>query len=314
MDDIRNNERFADAYCRLSRIQLNPRRHTAADARAHSEAVAALASRLADANGCAPEVRRLLENLGRAHDVGKITGSARPERSLDVLRECGIEDPVFLALVRWHDTALPWYRAASRGEPPSEKAWRRLAGEVDLRLLAMFMVADRVDAPPGWRRNAPTVWFLAQARTRGLARELVLDVPDHPSEVRAGAVVLRGDGEEREVLVVRQGPGFEVPTSGIEWDELPEEAAVRAAQGSAGVGSAVPTGRELGQVDRSARDDGAEYLVRTRYLALRSTESAGGERAPQTVGEPRWLRRSDAGEVPLLDERVRPMLASALSA
>src|SRR5688572_20059105 len=166
MNGILQNPRFAELYQQLADVSLNPRRHTAANALEHSEAVAAQAEALARANALPEADIRLLADLGRAHDIGKVTGAARPERSLELLRECGVGDSALLALVKWHDTNLPWYMAAQRGQPPSEKAWRRLCSEIDLRALAIFMVADRVDAPPGWRRNAPVVWFLEQARGR----------------------------------------------------------------------------------------------------------------------------------------------------
>src|SRR5689334_4692975 len=191
MDRVLSHDRFAETFRRLAGVALNPRRHTAANALEHSEAVAARAGALARANGCSEREACLLEDLGRAHDIGKVTGTARPERSLEVLRECGVEDPALLALVKWHDTNLPWYLASTKGQPPSDKAWRRLAAEVDLRLLSIFMVADRVDAPPGWRRNAPIVWFLGEARARGLISGLVLDLPEHPSEISAGGALVR---------------------------------------------------------------------------------------------------------------------------
>jgi hypothetical protein len=178
MTSITSNERFAAHHQQLAGVTLNPSRHTAAHALAHSEAVAARAVALARANACSDAEIALLEDLGHAHDIGKVTGTARPEKSLEILRSCGVEDPAFLALVKWHDTSLPWHIAHTKGQPPSDKAWRRLAAEVDLRLLALFMVADRVDAPAGWRHNAPTVWFLDQARARGLLGDLTLDLPD----------------------------------------------------------------------------------------------------------------------------------------
>ena len=192
MEDLLKNPRFADAYERLGRVSLNPRRHTAPDARTHSDAVATRAGELARANGCSPAEEALLTDLGHAHDIGKITGTARPARSLEVLADCGVDDPTLLALVKWHDCSLPWHRSMSRGEAPSDRAWRRLAQSVDVRLLCLFMVADRVDAPGGWRRNAPTVWFLAEARTRGLVGDLELDLADCPSEVCAGAALVVG--------------------------------------------------------------------------------------------------------------------------
>ena len=175
MEDLLKNERFVAAYDTLGRVTLNPSRHTASNAREHSEAVAKMAARLASANGCTDDEVALLTNLGHAHDIGKITGTARPARSLDVLADCGIRDGTLLGLVKWHDTSLPWHQSALRGETPSDKAWRRLTSEVDLRLLCLFMVADRVDAPGGWRCNAATTWFISEARSRGLIGELILD-------------------------------------------------------------------------------------------------------------------------------------------
>ena len=148
MMDILQNERFAEAYERMKKVRLNPRRHTSANGWVHSESVSERAAALAKLNGRDAETVAMMRNLGRAHDIGKITGTARPERSLDVLADCGVEDDTFLELVKWHDTSLPWFNSAQRGKPVSDKAWRRLAERLDLELLLMFMVSDREDAPP----------------------------------------------------------------------------------------------------------------------------------------------------------------------
>src|SRR5437667_445327 len=113
MEDLLKNTEFAAAYARLATVTLNPRRHTAMNARSRSDTVAAMAARLAAANGSSALEVALLENLGHAHDIGKITGTARPARSVDVLAECGVTDRELLAPVKWHDTALPWQRAAA---------------------------------------------------------------------------------------------------------------------------------------------------------------------------------------------------------
>jgi 8-oxo-dGTP pyrophosphatase MutT (NUDIX family) len=313
MDSILNNERFAESFRRLAGVRLNPRRHTAANALEHSEAVASRAVELARANHCTEDELRLLENLGRAHDIGKITGTARPERSLEVLRECGVEDSVFLGLVKWHDTSLPWYLAKTKGQPPSDKAWRRLASEVDVRVLAMFMIADRVDAPPGWRRNAPTVWFLQEARQRGLISDLKLDLPNHPSEVSAGGAVVRDVEGTREVLVIRvRAEGYELPKGGIEWDELPSDAAARETREEAGVQSEVVAGRELGHVDYLVGEGTARHLKRVRYFILEPSVPVDLGALPDRTRERRWLRRSDAESVPLVNNELRVMLLDAL--
>lgn len=315
MESLFQNQRFAAAYERLAAVGLNPRRHTAADARAHSDAVAALAARLGAANGCTADEIVLLTNLGHAHDVGKSTGSARPAKSLDVLAECGVTDPGLLALVKWHDTNLPWHHAAERGEPPTDKAWRKLASAVDVRLLCLFMVADRVDAPGGWRRNAPATWFIAQARARGLVGELVLDLDDHPSERCAGAALVRHDGGLAEVLVIKvRSAGFELPKGGIEWDELPSEAAVRELGEEAGIdGAGLEVGPVLGHLDYVVGSGTDRHTKRVLYHRVTwSGEAALAER-PARTNERRWLLAADIDRVPLVSEALRPLLHAALA-
>lgn len=303
MEPITNNPRFAEAYRKLAHVTLNPRRHTAANALAHSEMVARKAGALARANGCPADEIQLLENLGRAHDIGKITGTAKPEKSLGVLAECAVEDAAFLALVKWHDTSLPWYLSAQRGQPPSDKAWRRLASELDVRVLAMFMVADRVDAPPGWRRNAPTVWFLEQAKQRGLIGELVLDVPGEPSEISAGGALVHDD----KLLVIRvRADHYELPKGGIEWDELPADAAVRETREEAGVTGGLVAERELGHLDYVVNG----YTKRVRYFVLSGDGSLG--RQPERTRERRWVDREDLVTLPLVGE-LRDLALRALT-
>jgi ADP-ribose pyrophosphatase YjhB (NUDIX family) len=303
MEPIRTNPRFEEAYRKLADVTLNPRRHTAANALAHSEMVARKAGALARANGCSADEVQLLENLGRAHDIGKITGTARPEKSLGVLADCGVAGEAFLALVKWHDTSLPWWNSTQRGQPPSDKAWRRLASELDVRLLAMFMVADRVDAPPGWRRNAPTIWFLAQAKQRGLIGDLVLDLLGEPSEISAGGALVH-DGK---LLVIRvREDHFELPKGGIEWDELPTDAAIRETREEAGVTGALAAERELGHLDYVTKG----YTKRARYFVLHGDASLGPE--PERTRERRWVTREDLDTLPLVGE-LRELALRALT-
>jgi ADP-ribose pyrophosphatase YjhB (NUDIX family) len=314
METLLDNEQFAAAYERLASVTLNPRRHTARDARAHSDAVAAMAARLGAANRCSAAEVALLRNLGHAHDIGKITGTARPARSLDVLAACGVPDRALLALVKWHDTSLPWHRSAGRGEPPSDKAWRRLASEVDVRLLCVFMVADRVDAPGGWRRNAPTTWFVSEARARGLIDNLVLDLDDHPSEVCAGAALLRHSGDGSEVLVTRtRAASFELPKGGIEWDELPEEAVVRELREESGVAGDLRVDDALGHIEYFVGSGPDRHLKRVVYHAVVSSGTLTLGELPARTRERRWLRKEDLDGVPLVNEELRLLLRTALN-
>lgn len=315
MNGILTLPSFQAAYERLAQVSLNPRRHTSPNARAHSETAASVARRLGEANGCSPSELRLLEDLGRAHDVGKVTGSARPEHSLEVLRECRVDDPGLLALVKWHDVGLPWFLAAQRGQAASEKAWRRLAREVDLRLLCLFAVADRSDAPGGWRRNAPTLWLLGEARRRGLIPELTLDLPDHPSLISAGGALVReapGSGS-RELLLIRvRESGFELPKGGIEWDEAPEAAAVRETLEESGVRGNLRVGRRIADLDHRVEVADKPVLKRVRYFALSPDGPLEMGVTPPRTRERRWIALADAETVMLAIPELRPLLRAAL--
>jgi hypothetical protein len=159
---------FREDFERLASVGLDPARHTSSDARAHSLAVARRARALARAAGLGPEDTRTLEDLALVHDIGKLSGTGAPSASVERLGRYGLDDARFVELVRFHDINLPWHQSRARGEAPSDRAWAKLARRVDLRLLAIFMVADRVDCPGGFRANAPLMWFLDEARARGL--------------------------------------------------------------------------------------------------------------------------------------------------
>ncbi len=167
MTSILDNPDFRSDFERLASVTLNPERHTAANARAHSLAVAARAAHLARRNGLDEQRQRTLVDLAYLHDIGKLAGTANPSASVELLPRYGIADSALIELVRMHDINLPWHLSMLRGEAPSDKAWRKLARRVDLSLLCLFMVADRVDCPGGWRANAALVWFLDEVARRG---------------------------------------------------------------------------------------------------------------------------------------------------
>jgi ADP-ribose pyrophosphatase YjhB (NUDIX family) len=274
--------------------------------------VAARARALAIANGWDPAEQDLLEDLGRAHDIGKVTGTARPERSLEVLDACGIDDALLRPLVRWHDTALPWWNAVRKGQPPGDAAWRRLVREVDLRQLSLFMVADRVDAPGGWRRNQPTLWFHGEARHRGLLGPLVVDLPGVPSEISAGAVLIDGDGAARRALVIRvRAAGFELAKGGLEWDELPAEAACRELREEAAVSGDLDVVGRLGELGYEYAEAGERWHKRVHVFAARAAGPLSFGELPDGTRERRWVDRAEAATLPLVHESLRaPLLAA----
>lgn len=185
MKTILESKELRDDLVALAAVTLDPTRHLAPNARVHSLAVAQRAVSLGRAAGASDDELRLLRLVGLTHDLGKLMpkaeeGEAHPTRSVQRLRErYGVDDARLLALVRYHDLNLPWYLSAQRGEAPSDRAWRRLAGRVDLWLLALQMLADRVDCRGGYKENAPLCWFLDQLERRELlSRPLPLTLAD----------------------------------------------------------------------------------------------------------------------------------------
>jgi hypothetical protein len=167
---------FQADYEKLRDVSLNPARHEATNAYEHCEMVRERVIALASLNGCTSAEIELLSDLARVHDIGKITGSTKSKESVNLLHKYGITDGRFVNLVKYHDANLPWWMADQRDQSPTDKAWRKMVRQLDVRLLCIFMVADRVDCPGGWRANEPLVWFLDQVKQRGLLDvELVID-------------------------------------------------------------------------------------------------------------------------------------------
>lgn len=171
MKTLIENEKFKADYLKLKTVSLNPERHSAGNAYEHCQMVAERAAELALLNQCSSSETECLITLAKVHDIGKILGTARPEGSLKLLQQYDALDDEFLNMVKYHDTNLPWYISMQKGQPPSHKAWGKLGRKVNMRLLCIFMVADRVDCPGGWQANAALVWFLDEATKRGFLPE-----------------------------------------------------------------------------------------------------------------------------------------------
>ena len=154
-------------------VSLNPEKHSVANGYDHCEQVRDRAIDLASHNECTPEQIELLANLARVHDIGKITGTANPSKSVELLPKYGIMDEHLLQLMKYHDTNPSWYISAQKGQPPSDKAWRKMARKVNMRLLCIFMVADRFDCPGGWKANDALIWFIGETKAKGYLEEPV---------------------------------------------------------------------------------------------------------------------------------------------
>lgn len=167
MTALIHSDNFKSDYQKLKNITLNPERHSAANAFEHCEQVAQRAEELARLNHCNERDTAILHALAKMHDIGKIHGTAKPEESLVLLESYGEVEAGFFNLVKYHDINLPWFIAKQKGQAPGDKSWKKLINKVDIRLLCLFMIADRVDCPGGWQSNDALVWFLEQVQQRG---------------------------------------------------------------------------------------------------------------------------------------------------
>ena len=174
MTSLHRNKKFQEDFKQLREVRLNPDRHEARNALEHCKLVRFRVLELAKMNSLSAEETILLENVALVHDIGKITGTTSPTASVKILRGYNIDDEKLLNMVKKHDINLPWYNAHLTGKPPTENDWQKLKRNVDLRLLCIFMIADRVDCPGGWRGNEPLVWFLDEARKRDLLEEKII--------------------------------------------------------------------------------------------------------------------------------------------
>jgi ADP-ribose pyrophosphatase YjhB (NUDIX family) len=325
MENLPADPCFLADYEKLKDVKLNPARHSARNAYEHCEMVAARVSQLATLNNCSPEEKRVLEHLAVAHDIGKISGTAHPAKSVELLPRYNVTDDAFTELVKYHDINLPWFLAHQRGQPPSHKAWQTLASKVNVRLLCLFMVADRVDCPGGWRTNRPLVWFLDEVKARYLLdTEMILDdgptVPatgESKVEASAGAALVRGFLPDVELLVVKLRPdGYELPKGHLEWDETPERAAARERREETGLVSEANAGELLGTLEYSFEKDGASVHKRVHYFLFTAGEPRPLEFGdqPARTKEVRWIKEADALTLPLVSEELRRIILQGFRA
>jgi ADP-ribose pyrophosphatase YjhB (NUDIX family) len=235
-----------------------------------------------------------------------------------MLPRYGVTDARFVDLVRYHDVNLSWHIAAMRGDPPTDKAWRKMSGRLDMRELTLFMVADREDCPGGFRENAPLMWFLEEVQRRGLVdvASLVLDVTDDDArapELCAGALVVRESARGAEVLVIDQGRGaFELPKGHLETGEGPEQAAIRELKEESGVIVPAGIGTPLALRTHSFRRRDVpvvKYVYFARFACRIPTERG----APTSLRERRWVTAGELDALPLVAESLRSLIIGALS-
>tara|TARA_R110002110_G_scaffold415797_1_gene656215 strand:- start:37661 stop:38185 length:525 start_codon:yes stop_codon:yes gene_type:complete len=169
------NELFIRVYQKLKNVSLNQKKHLAANAYEHTEQVVQRANDLSRLNNLTQDEANLLGTVAKVHDIGKILGHANPQGSVELLNKYGATDETLLHFVKYHDVNLPWFIAHSKGEAPGDKAWKKMCRLVDIKLLCIFMIADRVDCPGGFLANEPIMWFLGECQKKNLINKILTE-------------------------------------------------------------------------------------------------------------------------------------------
>ena len=172
-----------------------------------------------------------------------------------------------------------------------------------MRLLCLFMVADREDCPGGWRANEPTTWFISEAQRRGLIDQLVLDTHDHPSVISAGGVVIHDGHVLAEIL----GGAWDLPKGKIEFDETPESAATRVLQIATGTRFPQSLSGHLFDLDDWVENASPPLLSRIRYYLMYIEETF-----PTLNSEIQWLPLTDINTLPWVNDALPKRILDAI--
>ena len=106
--------------------------------------------------------------------------------------------------------------------------------------------------------------------------------------------------------------GWELPKGGLEWDELPEEAALRELREESGVLGHLEVTSELGRLEYRVGDGTDRWLKEARYYVARARKKPSFGELPKRTRERRWLRVHELDDVPLVSEELRELLRTAL--
>jgi ribA/ribD-fused uncharacterized protein len=152
-------------------------------------------------------------------------------------------------------------------------------------------------------------------------RQRALNAPSsglaEPVEVSAGAVVVRGRGDQRQALLVRtRKAGYEIPKGHLEAGEDARQAALRELREETGLLSAVNIAGEIGTLEYRFQRDGVPVAKRVHYFMAFLAEDSPGLFAalPEGTQELRWVARRELDSLPLVHEDLRAIIARALEA
>lgn len=146
--------------------------------------------------------------------------------------------------------------------------------------------------------------------------------PDHigfPDEtfldICAGGVVVRSASDRIEALLMCvRDEGYEVPKGHVEPGESLADAAARETYEETGLTTALPVGRELGQVAYSFEKKGRTVNKRVHYFAMIApgdVELTFG-RGDKRLRELKWVTWQELDGIAIVNEALRGIVAAAL--
>ena len=133
-------------------------------------------------------------------------------------------------------------------------------------------------------------------------------------EVSAGGVLIRRHKGIKQALLIKvKYYGYELPKGHPEGDETLEEAAARELCEETSLLSKPIVGFSLGELDYTFSFNDKVIHKTVYYYVFTLNEKPRFAKKPPEVKELKWISKGELNKIPLVNEKLRPIIARAFS-